>query len=627
MNKSLSIIFPVWNSKEILLAMIKVCEKLNPSEIIIVADEECNVIKELRNNKLCSFVIRDTNLQEDTGRLLGIKAAKGDVLLFLDGDIMLPQKTLAEFVEPIQSRNADVVLHKLEHYIKKNQILSPNMVWSQVINEVLDRNDLKIDSLQSYPHALTKEIVKVIGPNTFTNPILAHMKIIDHGWRISRVQGPDFIQLKQIHPYHEKNKTNYRNHFEALSEWFLYKGIRGGFTNGGKRIDILQQLKTRKSYPNYKKGLRGNSTIYNNKQLSIIIPAQNEELTIEMVIAEARKINPMEIIVVVNGSTDQTSSIASRLGATVIEYPERLGHNVGRAIGALEATGDILLFIDSDFSIEANKLYPFAKAISDGDDMTLNNLNEYLPIQYPLHNVSAFKYALNILCQKEELGIGSLIAVPHAISKPCLDIIGFETLVCPSLAQVKALQNGCKVSCIHAVDVMGPNRMRPEQHLGSYTDGGTRMYIEKKIKAHHNYPYFLKEFSRMPPIAKGWGAVSTLYNGKQLSVIIPAENHGKTIEKVIREARKIEPFEIIVVVSGSNDDTAEIGKKLGATVIEYKYRLDPDTSRAIGALLSTGDIINFVNPALKGQTQAELRIMGDHLEAISYISPPKQQRI
>ncbi len=43
--------------------------------------------------------------------------------------------------------------------------------------------------------------------------------------------------------------------------------------------------------------------------------------------------------------------LLKRLGVTIIEYNERLGHNVGRAIGALEATGDILLFIDGDFSV------------------------------------------------------------------------------------------------------------------------------------------------------------------------------------------------------------------------------------------------------------------------------------
>ncbi|WP_376747718.1 glycosyltransferase, partial [Bacillus anthracis] len=105
---------------------------------------------------------------------------------------------------------------------------------------------------------------------------------------------------------------------------------------------------------------------------------QNEEETIEQVILEARKIEPLEIIVVVNGSTDHTADIAKRLGATIIKYNERLGHNVGRAIGALEATGDILLFIDGDFSVSGSDLHHFTKAVSDGIDIALNDLNPML---------------------------------------------------------------------------------------------------------------------------------------------------------------------------------------------------------------------------------------------------------
>ena len=78
------------------------------------------------------------------------------------------------------------------------------------------------------------------------------------------------------------------------------------------------------------------SSIYDGKQLSVIIPVQNEEETIEQVILEARKIEPLEIIVVVNGSTDHTADIAKRLGATIIKYNERLGHNVDVLSGRLK---------------------------------------------------------------------------------------------------------------------------------------------------------------------------------------------------------------------------------------------------------------------------------------------------
>ena len=122
----------------------------------------------------------------------------------------------------------------------------------------------------------------------------------------------------------------------GISKWIEKKGRRVGFTDAGKRRDIIQRLGESKQYPSYHRGWGMHSSIYNGKQLSVIIPVQNEEETIEQVILEARKIEPLEIIVVVNGSTDQTANIAKRLGVTIIEYNERLGHNVGRAIERLK---------------------------------------------------------------------------------------------------------------------------------------------------------------------------------------------------------------------------------------------------------------------------------------------------
>ncbi len=164
----------------------------------------------------------------------------------------------------------------------------------------------------------------------------------------------------------------------GISKGIEEKGRRGGFTDAGKRRDIIQRLGELKQYPCYHQGFGMHSSIYGGKQLSVIIPVQDEEETIEQVILETRKIEPLEIIVVVNGSTDNTANIAKSLGATVIKYNERLGHNVGRAIGALEAIGDILLFIDGDFSISGSDLHCFTQAVSDGVDIALNNLNPSL---------------------------------------------------------------------------------------------------------------------------------------------------------------------------------------------------------------------------------------------------------
>lgn len=116
-----------------------------------------------------------------------------------------------------------------------------------------------------------------------------------------------------------------KENIKALESWLQRKDDRGNYTDGGRKREIIEQLKNQKNYSRFHKGWGMNSSIYNGKQLSIIIPAQNEESTIKEVILEARKIEPKEIIVVINGSTDQTEAIAKQSGATVIVYEERLG--------------------------------------------------------------------------------------------------------------------------------------------------------------------------------------------------------------------------------------------------------------------------------------------------------------
>lgn len=83
--------------------------------------------------------------------------------------------------------------------------------------------------------------------------------------------------------------------------------------------------------------------------LSIIIPALNEENFIRNSLQSAKKFNPIEIIVVDGGSFDKTKEIAVKEGAQIIESPRGRGIQLNR--GASVAKGDILLFLHADAHI------------------------------------------------------------------------------------------------------------------------------------------------------------------------------------------------------------------------------------------------------------------------------------
>ena len=107
-------------------------------------------------------------------------------------------------------------------------------------------------------------------------------------------------------------------------------------------------------------------------KLSIIIPAKNEGGAIASVVAKARENYPdAEIIVVNDGSTDGTETLASKAGATVISHPESLGNGAAVKSGARAASGDILAFMDGDGQHDAAELAPLIKKLDEGFEMAI----------------------------------------------------------------------------------------------------------------------------------------------------------------------------------------------------------------------------------------------------------------
>ena len=85
-------------------------------------------------------------------------------------------------------------------------------------------------------------------------------------------------------------------------------------------------------------------------QISIIIPAYNEESSIGLVLDALPQEKLHEIIVVDNGSTDATARVAQEHGARVVKEPRKgYGSACLKGIDELD-TPDIVVFIDGDFS-------------------------------------------------------------------------------------------------------------------------------------------------------------------------------------------------------------------------------------------------------------------------------------
>ncbi len=83
--------------------------------------------------------------------------------------------------------------------------------------------------------------------------------------------------------------------------------------------------------------------------LSVIIPARNEEESIGDVVGKIRSLHPdFEIIVINDGSTDETAAKAHAAGATVYSHPYNLGNGAAVKSGIRLGSGDIFVFMDGD---------------------------------------------------------------------------------------------------------------------------------------------------------------------------------------------------------------------------------------------------------------------------------------
>jgi glycosyltransferase involved in cell wall biosynthesis len=83
--------------------------------------------------------------------------------------------------------------------------------------------------------------------------------------------------------------------------------------------------------------------------VSIVIPAYNESEAIAHVVAALAAAAPWhEIIVVDDGSVDETSTRAKDAGATVVRHPYNKGNGAAVKSGIRRATSDYVLIIDGD---------------------------------------------------------------------------------------------------------------------------------------------------------------------------------------------------------------------------------------------------------------------------------------
>ena len=478
-RSDLSVIIPAQNEEATIAAVLREVRKLSPLEIIVVVNGSTDGTAQRCRAMGCTVYEYPTALGNDVGRAVGARYARGDVLLFLDGDIPIPSERLRPFVAAIENGN-DLALNDLS-WLNATGLPHYTTLAKKTFNRMLQRIDLSGNSLLAIPHAISREALRAIGWQRLATPVVAQAIAIDRKLRICNCASVDVVHTnmpRSMHrrhrgasPFPESTERILGDHLEAIHEAIQRRGLRAGLTDGARLREFLRDYAP---IARQRKAKR-----------SAVIPVGEERGTIQDVVREARRAGIDEIVVVANGADEETVKRAQQVGANVLVFRRRLGHNVGRAIGAAFSTGETLLFIDGDFVIPAEDLQPYIRAVESGEvDVALNDLSRLCYRQgMPLDPISAVKYFLNCCLRRPELLNGSMTAVPHALRREAIDAIGFRSLMLPPLAQTKAILSGLSVRNVHYADVVTPNRIRPEHALRNGTVPAFERIIGDHVEA------------------------------------------------------------------------------------------------------------------------------------------------
>ncbi len=106
--------------------------------------------------------------------------------------------------------------------------------------------------------------------------------------------------------------------------------------------------------------------------VSVVIPAKNEANSIGNLLCRLNEHDFIsEIIVVDDGSSDETADIAKTNHATVLSHPYSMGNGAAIKTGARNASGDIIVFMDADGQHNPEDIAAFIQKIEQGYDMVI----------------------------------------------------------------------------------------------------------------------------------------------------------------------------------------------------------------------------------------------------------------
>jgi hypothetical protein len=198
-EKKVAVILSVINEGRTISQILDQLQRLPLEEIIVVVNgSKDGTFTILRNHPTKPIIIHyESALGYDIGRAIGAKASQADILVFIDGDMIIRSEQILPYVHAVEL-GADIALNDLTPYMPGFNRRDSISIIKEFLNRSLGRADLKANSLTAVPHALSRKACEVIGYSSFAIPPMAQVIAIQQGLKVIAPYGVNVFQKNKI---------------------------------------------------------------------------------------------------------------------------------------------------------------------------------------------------------------------------------------------------------------------------------------------------------------------------------------------------------------------------------------------------------------------------------------------